>query len=64
MGFYIRNCIDFKVRTDLNKILTIEICKMISTWCRPPKPSIDLFNKLESILQLIDIEKRILLYKI
>ena len=53
---------------DLNKddieFLTIEINKdkikpfLISTWYRPPNSSIDLFNKFENILRLIDIEEK------
>ena len=68
VGFYIRNSINFQVRSDLNKddieFLTVEINKdkikpfLISTWYRPPNSSIDLFNKFENILRLIDIEEK------
>ena len=68
VGFYIRNSINFQVRSDLNKddieFLAIEINKdkikhfLISTWYRPPNSSIDLFNKFENILRLIDIEEK------
>ena len=68
VGFYIRNSINFQVRSDLTiddiEFLTIEINKdkikpfLISTWYRPPNSSIDLFNKFENILRLIVIEEK------
>ena len=58
VGFYIRNSINFQVRSDLNKddieFLTIEINKdkikpfLMSTWYRPPISSIALICLINS----------------
>ena len=71
VGFYIKNSINFHVRSDLNRdnieFLTIEISKdkikpfLISTWYRPPNSPIDLFNKFESILRHIEEKESIIL---
>ena len=68
VGFYIRNTIDFRTRPDLNtqciELLSIEISKyktkpfLLSTWYGPPNSSIDLLNKFENTLQLIDMEDK------
>ena len=61
---YIRNSICFNVRTDLQdedlKFLCAEISKpkvkpfLISTWYRPPNSSINLFEKVQLILDKIE----------
>ena len=68
VGFYIRSTIDFRIRPDLNtqgiELLSIEISKyktkpfLLSTWYRPPNTSIDLLNKFENTLRLIDMEDK------
>ena len=68
VGFYIRSTIDFRIRPDLNtqgiELLSIEISKyktklfLLSTWYRPPNSSIDLLNKFENTLRLIDMEDK------
>ena len=68
VGFYIRNSINFEIRSDLNQngieVLTIEILKykskpfLVSTWYRPPNSPIELLTKFENFLQLIDIEEK------
>ena len=68
VGFYIRNSINFEIRSDLNKnsieALKIEIHKykskpfLVSTWYRPPSSPIKLLTKFENFLQLIDIEEK------
>ena len=60
VGFYIRDTINFKTRSDLNNLdiefLSIEICKyktkpfLDSTWYRPPNSTIDLLKKFENTL--------------
>lgn len=67
IGFYIRDTINFRVRTDLNKdieILTIEINKnkvkpfLITTWYRPPNSPIETLHIFEEALQLIDTDDK------
>ncbi len=68
VGFYIRNSINFEIRSDLNQngieVLTIEILKykskpfLVSTWYLPPNSPIELLTKFENVLQLIDIEEK------
>jgi len=64
VAMYIRNSICFKVRTDLQdealEFLCVEISKpkvkpfLISTWYRPPKSCISLFEKVQLILDKIE----------
>ena len=64
IGFYIKDSINYRIRSDLNdpdiEILTIEIVTknvkpfFITTWYRPPSDSIDSLYKFENCLQLID----------
>ena len=64
VGFFIRDSINFRPRTDLNdleiEILTIQISKqnvkpfLITTWYRPRNDPIDTLYRFENCLQLID----------
>ena len=68
IGFFIRDSINFRPRTDLNnldiEILTIQISKhnvkpfLITTWYRPPNDPIDTLYRFENCLQLIDNDNK------
>ena len=68
IGFFIRDSINFRPRTDLNnldiEILTIQISKhnvkpfLITTWYRPPNDPIDTLYRFEKCLQLIDNDNK------
>ena len=57
VAMYVRNVIDFKIRSDLSdpdlEFLCIEIQKprakpfLISNWYRPPNSSVELFDKFK-----------------
>ena len=63
---YVRNVIDFKIRSDFSdpdlEFLCIEIQKprakpfLISNWYRPPNSPIELFDKFEVLLAKIEAE--------
>ena len=66
VAVYIRNVIDFKIRSDLSdpdlEFLCIQIQKpkakpfLLSNWYRPPNSPIELFDKFEVILGKIEAE--------
>ena len=68
IGFYIRDTLNYRVRSDLNntdiEVLTIEISKyktkpfLVTTWYRPPNTSIEKFQEFEKLLQYIDLEDK------
>ncbi len=68
IGFYIRDTLNYRVRSDLNntdiEVLTIEISKyktkpfLVTTWHRPPNTSIEKFQEFEKLLQYIDLKTR------
>ena len=68
IGFYIRDTLNYRVRSDLNntdiEVLTIEISKyetkpfLVTTWYRPPNTPIEKFQEFEKILQYIDLEEK------
>ena len=68
IGFYIRDMLNYRVRSDLNntdiEVLTIEISKyktkpfLITTWYRPPNTPIEKFQEFEKPLQYIDLEDK------
>ena len=66
VAMYVRNVIDFKIRSDLSdpdlEFLCIEIQRprarpfLISNWYRPPNSPIELFDKFEVLLAKIEAE--------
>lgn len=68
LAIYIRTVILFIIRKDLLqntlKLLSVEVRKprskpvLISTWYRPPSAKIELFQKFEKFLKLIDNEDK------
>jgi hypothetical protein len=74
IGFYIRDTLNYRVRSDLNntdiEVLTIEISKyktkpfLVTTWCRPPNTPIQFtkhtnsIHEFEKLLQYIDLEDK------
>ena len=66
VAMYIRNSIDYKIRTDLSdhdlEFLCAEISItgakpfLLSNWYRPPNTSIELFEKFENLLGTIEEE--------
>ena len=68
IGFYIRDTLNYRVRSDLNntdiEVLTIEISKyktkpfLVTTWYRPPNTPIEKFQEFEKLLQYIDLEDK------
>ena len=68
IGFYIRDTLNYSVRSDLNntqiEVLTIEISKyktkafLVTTWYRPPNTPVESFQEFEKLLQHIDLEDR------
>ena len=66
MCVYVRNSINFERKLDLEcdelELITIEIKKpnsnpfLVTTWYRPPKSPIQLFNKFEEIVDFIAIQ--------
>ena len=66
VAMYVRNVIDFKIRSDLShpdlEFLCIEIHKprakpfLIPNWYRPPNSPIELFDKFEVLLAKIEVE--------
>ena len=66
VAIYIRNVIEYKIRSDLSdpdlEFLCIEIQKpktkpfLLSNWYRPPNTSIELFDKFEVLLGKIEAE--------
>ena len=66
VAMYVRNVIDFKIRSDLSDLdlesLCIEIQKprakpfLISNWYRPPNSPVELFDKFEVLLAKIEAE--------
>ena len=66
IGFYIRDTLNYRVRSDLNntdiEVLTIEISKyqtkpfLVSTRYRLPNTPIEKFQEFEKILQYIDCD--------
>ena len=68
VAIYIRNCISYKLRPDLDhanlESITIEIFKpkaksfLINTWYRPPGTSLDLFSDYEECIRKMDYENK------
>ena len=68
VAMYIRTVIPYIIRKDLSQdtleLLSIEVKKpkskplLISTWYRPPSAKIELFEKFENFLKLIDNEDK------
>ena len=68
IGFYIRDTLNYSVRSDLNntqiEVLTIEISKyktkafLVTTWYRPPNTPVESFQEFEKLLQHIDLEDK------
>ena len=68
IGFYIRDTLNYSVRSDLNntqiEVLTIEISKyktkpfLATTWYRPPNTPVESFQEFEKLLQHIDLEDK------
>ena len=68
VAIYIRNCISYKLRPDLDhanlESITIEIFKpkaksfLINTWYRPPGTSLDLFSDYEECITKMDYENK------
>ena len=66
VAFYIRNVIDYKIRSDFSdqhlEFLCIQIQKpkakpfLLSNWYRPPNSPIELFDKFEVLLGKIEAE--------
>ena len=66
VAMFLRNPIDFKIRTDLSdddlEFLCVEIKKpmtkpfLLSTWYRPPSSTVELFAKFEVLLEKIESE--------
>ena len=61
IGFYIRDTLNYSVRSDLNntqiEVLTIEVSKyktkpfLVTTWYRWPNTPVESFQKFEKLLQ-------------
>ena len=66
IGFYIRDTLNYSVRSDLNNIqievLSIEISKYktkpVTTWYRPPNTPVESFQEFEKLLQHINLEDK------
>ena len=66
IGFYIRDTLNYRARSDLNntdiEVLTIEISKyetkpfLVTTWYRPPNTPIEKFQEFEKILRYTDCD--------